>query len=54
MCVVCLSFISEFRDTWSFLDCRIKDAFDLQKSVQEVNVMTRLLYAYVVGIVCRD
>lgn len=25
----------EFRDTWLFLDHRIKDAFDLQKSVQE-------------------
>ncbi|KAL5980290.1 hypothetical protein ACLOJK_028198 [Asimina triloba] len=25
----------EFRDTWSFLDHRIKDAFDLQKTVQE-------------------
>lgn len=25
----------EFRDTWTFLERRIKDAFDLQKTVQE-------------------
>ncbi|KAJ6805601.1 ubiquinone biosynthesis protein COQ9-B, mitochondrial [Iris pallida] len=29
-----------FRDTWSFLDNRIKDAFDLQKTFQEVCLLT--------------
>ncbi|KAJ8621303.1 hypothetical protein MRB53_029832 [Persea americana] len=35
----------EFRDTWSFLDCRIKDAFDLQKSVQEATYLAEAVGA---------
>lgn len=31
-----LSFLTDFRDTWAFLGGRVKDAFDLKKSVQEV------------------
>ncbi|MCI40114.1 ubiquinone biosynthesis protein COQ9 mitochondrial-like, partial [Trifolium medium] len=26
-----------FRDTWAFLDARVKDAFDLKKTIQEVS-----------------
>lgn len=29
-------FLADFRDTWSFLDGRVKDAFDLKKTIQEV------------------
>lgn len=29
-------FLADFRDTWSFLDARVKDAFDLKKTLQEV------------------
>lgn len=30
------NFVAEFRDTWAFLDNRVKDAFDLKKTMQEV------------------
>jgi len=33
-CVDC--FLADFRDTWAFLDARVKDAFDLKKTIQEV------------------
>lgn len=33
-CVAC--FLAEFRDTWAFLDARVKDAFDIKKTIQEV------------------
>ena len=29
-------FLADFRDTWAFLDARVKDAFDLKKTIQEV------------------
>lgn len=29
-------FYSDFRDTWQFLDGRVKDSFDLSKTYQEV------------------
>lgn len=28
--------LTDFRDTWAFLDARTKDAFDLKKTAQEV------------------
>lgn len=28
--------MTDFRDTWAFLDARVKDAFDLKKTIQEV------------------
>lgn len=43
-----LSFLTDFRDTWAFLDGRVKDAFDLKKSVQEV---ASLFYCFFGG--CR-
>ncbi|XP_058108665.1 uncharacterized protein LOC131251750 [Magnolia sinica] len=35
----------EFRDTWSFLDRRIKDAFDLQKTIQEATYLAEAVGA---------
>ncbi|KAK1303032.1 hypothetical protein QJS10_CPB12g01817 [Acorus calamus] len=35
----------EFRDTWKFLDQRIKDAFDLQKTVQEATYLAEAVGA---------
>lgn len=35
----------EFRDTWKFLDHRIKDAFDLQKTVQEAAYLAEAVAA---------
>jgi len=38
-------FLADFRDTWAFLDARVKDAFDLKKTIQEVRpqLMLRLI-----------
>lgn len=30
-------FVADFQDTWTFLDARVKDAFDLKKTIQEVS-----------------
>ncbi|XP_008802487.2 ubiquinone biosynthesis protein COQ9-B, mitochondrial [Phoenix dactylifera] len=35
----------DFRDTWKFLDHRIKDAFDLQKTVQEAAYLAEAVAA---------
>jgi ubiquinone biosynthesis protein COQ9 len=34
--LVTLIFLTDFHDTWAFLDDRVKDAFDLKKTIQEV------------------
>jgi hypothetical protein len=39
-CVAC--FLADFRDTWAFLDARVKDAFDLKKTIQEVRPQSML------------
>lgn len=31
-----LAIFTDFRDTWAFLDNRVRDAFDLKKTIQEV------------------
>ncbi|KAJ7979223.1 Ubiquinone biosynthesis protein COQ9 mitochondrial [Quillaja saponaria] len=36
---------SDFRDTWAFLDARVKDAFDLQKTVQEAKYLAEAVGA---------
>ncbi|KAJ4834723.1 hypothetical protein Tsubulata_007679 [Turnera subulata] len=38
----------DFRDTWQFLDERVKDAFDLKKTVQEVAFL-KLMFCKVFG-----
>ena len=35
-------FLADFRDTWAFLDARVKDAFDIKKTIQEVILMLLL------------
>lgn len=35
--------VIDFRDTWKFLDHRIKDAFDLRKTAQEVSFIVPTL-----------
>lgn len=35
-------FLADFRDTWAFLDARVKDAFDLKKTIQEVRPQSML------------
>lgn len=35
----------DFRDTWAFLDKRVRDAFDLKKSVQEVKYLAEAVSA---------
>lgn len=32
-------FLVDFRDTWAFLDARVKDAFNIKKTIQEVILM---------------
>ncbi|KAG5546998.1 hypothetical protein RHGRI_012881 [Rhododendron griersonianum] len=35
----------DFRDTWTFLDGRVRDAFDLKKSIQEANYLAEAVRA---------
>ncbi|KAI4335186.1 hypothetical protein L6164_013856 [Bauhinia variegata] len=35
----------EFRDTWAFLDARVKDAFDLKKTIQEAQYLAEAIGA---------
>uniref|UniRef100_A0A453RGV7 Uncharacterized protein n=1 Tax=Aegilops tauschii subsp. strangulata TaxID=200361 RepID=A0A453RGV7_AEGTS len=41
--------LSEFHDTWTFVNRRIKDALDLQKSYKEVAYLTETLGAGIGG-----
>lgn len=43
--LVTLIFLTDFRDTWAFLDDRVKDAFDLKKSIQEAMYMAEAVGA---------
>ncbi|XP_062147577.1 uncharacterized protein LOC133856541 [Alnus glutinosa] len=36
---------TDFRDTWSFLDNRVRDAFDLKKTIQEVTYLAEAVGA---------
>ncbi|OIV99712.1 hypothetical protein TanjilG_26050 [Lupinus angustifolius] len=35
----------DFRDTWAFLDARVKDAFDLKKTIQEAQYLAEAVSA---------
>ncbi|TKY54403.1 Ubiquinone biosynthesis protein COQ9 [Spatholobus suberectus] len=35
----------DFRDTWAFLDARVKDAFDLKKTIQEAQYLAEAVTA---------
>ena len=35
----------DFRDTWAFLDARVKDAFDLKKTIQEAQHLAEAVSA---------